>query len=327
MKVGVVLCNLGGPRNLNDVQPFLYRLFMDEEVIPIHLKGWSRKVFAYIVSHWRAKKTRKKYAQIGGNSPINQNTERQRVALQNYLNQKYSHYTFEVAIAMRFGIPNAAQAFDYLCQRSVEKIVLLPLYPHYSYTTTQSSINAFEKVCKEKNSSIPVLVVKTYHTHPQYVQAINERIDEKVRLLPHRENTVLLFSAHGIPLREIHKGDPYQKHIEESVQAIMQARNFDFPYMLSYQSRVGPMEWLKPYTKEVISQLATQKVQNIIVVPISFVSDHLETLYEIGIEYAQLAQKLGIPYFTFTTGLNDHPTFIEALSELVYEQLTSVFNF
>ncbi|MCS7077855.1 MAG: ferrochelatase [Bacteroidia bacterium] len=321
MKIGVVLCNLGGPRNLNDVQPFLYRLFMDEEVVPIQLKGWSREIFAYLVSHWRAKKTRKKYAKIGGSSPINENTEKQRTALSLYLNQNYHKYHFEVATAMRFSFPNAEQALEYLQEKEVKKIVLLPLYPHYCYSTGQSSIDTFQKVCQQRQSNIPVLIIKTYHTHPRYVQAVNQKIDEEINKLKDKKNTVLVFSAHGIPVRGVRKGDPYQKNIEESIQAIMQARNFDLPYRISYQSRVGPMEWLKPYTQEVIQELAKQKINNVIIIPISFVSDHLETLYEIGIEYAQLAQKMGIPYFTFTNGLNDSPLFIQALAELIYEVL------
>jgi len=321
MKIGIVLCNLGGPRDLKDVQPFLYRLFIDEEVIPIRLKGIWRKAFAYTISHLRAKKTRKKYALIGGKSPINENTEKQRTALQNYLSAHFSEHEFEVVTAMRFGFPNAVQAFETLQKNKVEKIILLPLYPHYSYNTTQAAIDIFERICVEKNCKVPVQKVKTYHTHPSYVQAINARIDEQLNLLQSTENTVLLFSAHGIPVREIAKGDPYQKHIEESVQAIMQARNHDFPHFLSYQSRVGPMEWLKPYTQDILQELAQKNVQNVIVIPISFVSDHLETLYEIGVEYAHLAKTLSIPHFCFTEGLNDHPLFIKALFELVLENI------
>lgn len=319
MKTGIVLCNLGGPRDLQDVQPFLYRLFTDEEIIPVRLKGIWRKVFAYTVSHLRAKKTSKKYAQIGGKSPINENTEKQRTALQQYLSRHIPEHAFMVVTAMRFGFPNALQAFETLQQFEPEKIIILPLYPHYSYNTTQAAIDIFQRICTEKGYKNPVHTIKTYHTNSLYVQAINERIDERLKQLQNTQNTVLLFSAHGIPVREIIKGDPYQKHIEESVQAIMQARNHDFSHILSYQSRVGPMEWLKPYTHEVLQELSQKKVENIIVVPVSFVSDHLETLYEIGIEYAQLAEKLNIRHFCFTEGLNDHPLFIRALATLVQE--------
>lgn len=317
MKIGVVLCNLGGPRDLQDVQPFLYRLFIDEEVIPIKLKGIARKIFAYSVSHLRARKTRKKYAKIGGKSPINENTEKQRIALEKYLSLHYSEHEFTVVTAMRFGYPNAVQAFEVLQKNLVDKIILLPLYPHYSHNTTQAAIDIFQKICIEKQYKNPVYAVQTYHTHTYYIQAVNQRIDEQINLLENTQNTVLVFSAHGIPVREILKGDPYQKHIEESVQAIMKARNHDFPHILSYQSRVGPMEWLKPYTHQVLEQLAEQNINNVILIPISFVSDHLETLYEIGVEYAQLAKKLNIPYFTFTKGLNDHPLFIRCLGELI----------
>lgn len=321
MKIGIVLCNLGGPRDLQDVQPFLYRLFNDEEVIPVRLKGIWRKVFAYTISHIRARKTRKKYAQIGGKSPINENTEKQRTALEKYLTEHIPQHSFTVVTAMRFGFPNALQAFETLQQNQPEKIIILPLYPHYSHNTTQATIDIFQRICTEKSYKNPIYTIETYHTHPLYVQAINERINEQLKLLPNTENTVLLFSAHGIPVREIAKGDPYQKHIEESVQAIMQARNYDFPHFLSYQSRVGPMEWLKPYTHEVLQKLSQNKVNNVIVIPISFVSDHLETLYEIGVEYAQLAKSLNIPHFTFTEGLNDHPLFIRALGELIQKAL------
>ncbi len=319
MKIGIVLCNLGGPKNLQDVQPFLYRLFTDEEIIPIRLKGIWRKAFAYTISHLRAKKTKKKYAQIGGKSPINENTEKQRIALQNYLSTYIPEHTFEVVTAMRFGIPNALQAFQNLQKFEPDAIVILPLYPHYSHNTTQAAIDIFQRICVQKGYKKTIHTIKTYHTHSLYIQAINERIDTELKKLQNTQNTVLLFSAHGIPVREIAKGDPYQKHIEESVQAIMQARNYDFAHILSYQSRVGPMEWLKPYTHDILHELAQQKVQNVIVIPISFVSDHLETLYEIGVEYAQLAKKLNISHFSFTEGLNDHPLFIKALATLVQE--------
>lgn len=321
MKIGIVLCNLGGPRDLKDVQPFLYRLFMDEEIIPIRLKGIFRKAFAYAISHIRAKKTRKKYACIGGKSPINENTEKQRIALQEYFTQHIPEHTFKVVTAMRFGFPNAHQAFETLQSFEPEQIIILPLYPQYSYNTTQAAIDIFQRICTEKEYKNPVYTIQTYHTHPLYVQAVNARINEQIQKLQNTENTVLLFSAHGIPIREIAKGDPYQRHIEESVQAIMQARNYDFSHVLSYQSRVGPMEWLKPYTHEVLQELSQKKVHNVIVIPISFVSDHLETLYEIGVEYAQLAQQLGIPHFSFIDGLNDHPIFIHALANLVQEIL------
>jgi ferrochelatase len=321
MKIGIVLCNLGGPRDLQDVQPFLYRLFTDEEIIPIRLKGIWRKAFAYTISYLRAKKTRKKYALIGGKSPINENTEKQRTALQKYLLTHFSEHTFEVVIAMRFGFPNAVQAFEALEKFQPEKIIILPLYPHYSYNTTQAAIDIFQRICTEKGYKNPVHTIKTYHTHPLYVQAINERINEQLKQVHNTENTILLFSAHGVPVREIAKGDPYQKHIEESVQAIMQARKHDFPHLLSYQSRVGPMEWLKPYTHEVLQELSQKKVHNVIIIPISFVSDHLETLYEIGVEYVQLAKKLNIPHVSFTEGLNDHPLFIMALASLIQETI------
>jgi len=310
-KIGVVLMNMGGPDSLEAIQPFLSNLFSDHDIIQIPKP--IQKPVAWIISRTRAKKTEEYYKIMGGKSPQKEQTEEQAKALQKELGEKY-----KVVVAMRYWHPFTEEALEKLKNENLEKIVLLPLYPQYSKTTTGSSFNEFfrqfEKFKKEgffKN--VKVEKIESYHNYPTYIKAMVENIKQN---LSDYKDYHFLFSAHSLPEKIIKEGDPYQKQIEETVELIKE----HFPeidYSLAYQSKVGPVKWLEPMTDEMIIELAKKGIKKLAVIPVAFVSEHSETLYELDIEYGKLAKEHGIEDYKRIPTLQTHPTFIEALKELV----------
>ena len=309
-KIAVVLLNLGGPDSLEAVEPFLYNLFSDKDIFKI---PFGQKFFAKIIARKRAPKVIEQYKQIGGKSPINEITEAQRSALENALREE--NRKCDVFTAMRYWHPLSEETAWKIKEGDYDKIVLLSLYPHYSAVTVGSSLNEWARKCKtEKEKQI---VIASYHDDENYHRAVNARIDEALARFEKAEDVFILFSAHGVPESLIKKGDPYQKQIIESVEMIMHARGKSNPYAISYQSKVGPVKWIEPSTENKIPELAKAGVKNLLVVPISFVSDHIETLYELKIEYGEIAKKHGIDNYEITRGLNDIPEFINALKNLL----------
>jgi len=315
-KSAVVLFNLGGPDSLESVEPFLFNLFCDPDIFNI---PFGQKLLARMISRRRAPKVRERYRRIGGSSPINAWTEKQRSMLEAAIRQKGRDVT--VHMAMRYWHPLIQKAADDLSGQDYERIVLLPLFPQYSKTTTGSAFNEWKR--RFKGDSAGLSCVSSYHDHPAYVAAVNERIDEAMGRFPEkaRGDVRILFSAHGIPERMVKKGDPYSRQIGETVQAVMTARNFSHPHHLCFQSRVGPVKWLSPSTEETIRNLGAENRKHLIVVPISFVSDHIETLYELDVEYREVAEAAGIENFVVMKGLNDSATFIGALKDIVLDAL------
>jgi protoporphyrin/coproporphyrin ferrochelatase len=347
-RVAVVLMNLGGPNNEEAVQPFLYNLFMDEDIIKIPLKGAVKRGLIGFVTKQRAKVVAKKYKEINACpngclgpkscknrqnkvvsdccSATNPRTEAQRRALEKALQQRYQgQLEINVFTAMRYWHPNTDDALDEILAGNFDELVLLPLYPHFSYSTTASGLNEWYRRLRERGleDRWKTTLVQQYPTHPKYVQAINQRIDEGLKQFPaERHHAIhILFSAHGTPVSFREAGDPYSFQIKETMEAVMEARGKDFPYWLSFQSRVGPIKWLLPNTEQFIDVLHGYGVRDVLVVPIAFVSDHIETSMEIEIEFKEVADEAGIEHFYCTQGLNDQPLFIEALSDLVDEQL------
>ncbi|MEO1416436.1 MAG: ferrochelatase [Bacteroidota bacterium] len=346
-KVGVVLMNLGGPNNEEAVQPFLYNLFMDEDIIKIPLKGAVKRGLIKFITTQRAKVVAKKYKEINACpkgcmgpascanrmnnvvsdccSATNPLTEGQRRSLQKYLDSHHSEHTqYIVLTAMRYWNPMTDVVLDELVKEEVDEVVLLPLYPQFSYSTTASSLNEWYRRVRARNleDKWKTLLVKDYHLHPKYLQAINTRIDEALEKFPEeiRDEVHLLFSAHGTPVSFREAGDPYSFQIKETMEAVMDQRGKDMPYWLSFQSRVGPIKWLEPNTEKFLEVLHGYGIQHILVIPIAFVSDHIETSMEIGIEFKEVADELGIEHFICTTGLNSIPLFIEALADLVVDK-------
>ncbi len=315
-KIAVVLFNLGGPDSLDAVEPFLFNLFCDPDIFNL---PFGQKLFAKIISSRRAPKVVGEYKLIGGKSPINEWTEKQRSMLEKNLRKDYP--SLDVHLAMRYWKPLTDETVAKVEKANYEKIILLPLYPHYSITTTGSSFNEWKRHYKSEASKL--VFINDYYADEKYVAAINQRIDETILQFPEkvRREVQIVFSAHGTPVSLVKKGDLYSNHIKETVKAVMNARKHSHEHHLCFQSKVGPMKWLEPATASMIEELALKNKKNLLVVPISFVSDHVETLYELDIEYRRVADKCGIENYIVMKGLNDSDLFIEALAEIVKQKV------
>jgi len=311
----VVLLNLGGPDSLDAVEPFLFNLFSDPDIFNLPLGFIFQKPFARLISRRRAPEAREGYAAIGGRSPILKYTEAQARALQHALADE-GEYT--IHICMRYWHPMADEVVSTLKNQGVERVILLPLYPQYSHTTTGSSFNDFQRACDRANYSPQILKINEWYQQPDYHRAIADAIRQAGNELPdsNPNNIELLFSAHGLPKKLVDKGDPYQGHIEQTYKAVSELLGWP-KHTLCYQSRVGPLEWLKPYTENVIREKAAAGCKQMLVYPIAFVSDHVETLFELGITYRDLAAQQGIPTYRVVPALNDDPALINVLAGLV----------
>src|SRR6267378_1259254 len=311
-RVGIVLFQLGGPDTLEAIEPFLYNLFCDPDIIDFPFARIGRKPLAKLISTTRARKVQHHYATIGGGSLIRRFTERQARALETELgNLGLDARCF---VAMRYWHPFTGEAIERLREAECDEVVLLPLYPQYSSTTTGSSLNEWRRLfCDD----VPVRVVDAFYRHEMYLDAVVEKIEEALTRFPSPETAEIVFSAHSVPVSVIQKGDPYQRHIEETVELLMQRGGWPYRHRLCYQSKVGASKWLQPSLHHTIRDLASEKIREVCVVPIAFVSDHVETLGEIDHEAREEAAELGIQQFEMTSGLNDSPTFVAALADLV----------
>jgi len=315
-KYAVVLFNLGGPDSLEAIKPFLFNLFSDRDIFKIPV---GQKIFAKIMSVFRAPSVKEKYKRIGGKSPINDWTRLQQSMLQQELQKLVPG--IEVYAAMRYWHPTIRDIADKVTEKAFDKVVLLPLYPHYSITTTGSSFNEWKRVYKGEAEKLTY--VYDYFDNQRYINALNERIDETILRFPEnvRDDIQLLFSAHGLPESIAKQGDPYPKQIDKTVACVMKARNFSHGYHLCFQSKVGPAKWLKPSIDEMIRGLAAKRKKQLLVIPISFVSDHIETLFELDIEYRMVADEANIENYMVMKGLNNSKTFVAALKELAVQAL------
>ena len=315
-KVAVILLNLGGPDSLEAIEPFLFNLFSDPDIFHIPI---GQKLFAKFISRKRYPKVAEQYKQIGGKSPINEWTEKQRVGLEMELRKEINN--IDVFVAMRYWKPLTEETVKKVEAGNYDKIILLPLYPHYSIATTGSSFNEWNrKYSGDKNK---LIYIEPYFKNEKYIAAINQRIDETLSKFDEkiRSEVVVLFSAHGTPVSMVKSGDPYSLQIKETVNLVMQNRKNSHKYELCFQSKVGPVKWLEPSTAQMIEQMAKEGNKHLLIVPISFVSDHIETLFELNILYRKTADKNGIENYVVTEGLNDSQLFIEALKEEVEKKL------
>ena len=319
-RVGIVLFQLGGPDSLEAVAPFLLNLFLDPDIIPLGPMGWLRGPVAKWISSRRSIPVSKKYAEIGGRSPIGTLTERQRVALVEALSP---HIDAVAVTAMRYWHPLTSEAVESLGKAGpLDEIVLLPLYPHYSFATTLSSLKEWRRVYGEPDGGPPERTIDHFYDHPLYIQALVERIGSVLRQFADGASIHLVFSAHGLPMSLVDKGDPYPRQIEGTLRAVCELgrKQYDsWPrtHLLCYQSRVGPAKWLQPALTETLEKLGQQGVKEMLVVPISFVTEHIETLHEINIEAREEAEKFGIETFRMMPAVGDSPLFIAALKDLV----------
>jgi len=310
-KIAVVMFQLGGPDSQAAVEPFLYNLFCDPDIINFPGAFLARKLIAKLISTTRSKVVGQHYMEIGGASPIRRLTEQQASALEAALKP---HIAARTLVAMRYWHPNTAEAIAALDSQPYDELVLLPLYPHYSFATTRSSLNEWNRQYKP---TTPAKIIDHFYDHPDYIAAIVERINSVLADIKHPDDIHLVFSAHGLPLALVEKGDPYPKQIEETVQMVRELGAWPNPHALCYQSRVGPQKWLQPSLTTTIEQMVHNGIKRMLVIPISFLTEHIETLHEINVEAREEAESLGVTEFRMMPALNDSPLLIRALADLV----------
>ncbi|KAL4335144.1 hypothetical protein GQ457_07G045010 [Hibiscus cannabinus] len=325
-KLGVLLLNTGGPETLNDVQPFLYNLFSDPDVIRLpRLFQFLQRPLAKLVSVFLAPRTKERYAAIGGGSPLRRLTDEQADALRMALEGK--NLQADVYVGMRYWYPFLEEAIEQIKRDGTTKLVVLPLFPQFSISTTGSSIRVFRQIFEGDAylSRLPVSVILSWYQRQGYIRSMADLIEIELAKFAKPEEVMIFFSAHGVPISYVEDaGDPYKDQMEECVYLIMQelkARGNGNDHTLAYQSRVGPLQWLKPYTAEVLVELGRNGVKSLLAVPISFVSEHIETLEEIDMGYKDLALGSGIENWRRVPALGCTPSFIGDLADAVVEAL------
>ncbi len=312
MKLGVILFQLGGPDSLDAIEPFLYNLFCDPDIIDFPFARIARQPLAKLISTTRAKHVAHHYAEIGGKSPILEFTLRQAVALEAELRRDTDA---RVTVAMRYWKPFTSEAIRVMEQFGPDEIVLLPLYPQYSKTTTGSSLNEWKRHWKRTEPRVSA--IEEFYEDEAYLDSVVEMVNRKLAEFDDPADVDMIFSAHSVPVAIVQKGDPYQRQIERTVDLVWQRGGWPGRRHVCYQSKVGASKWLTPSMHETVKRMAAEGRKHLLVVPISFVSDHVETLHEIDIEHREQARGLGITDYRMTAGLNDSPAFIQALSALV----------
>jgi ferrochelatase len=320
MRRAILFLNLGGPETLDDVKPFLYRLFVDPEIIRVRFSP-ARKFIAWMISTLREKKSRELYAGIGGGSPIHRLTDEQSSSVEKLLRSQGKDVV--VRTAFTCSSPLVEDVVRELSKAGVERFLALPLYPQYSFTTTKGSLDRARDAVKALAPGARLHEVVSWPDQPDFVAAHADLIRREAAQLPGvpEENIRILFSAHSIPENLVTDlGDPYQKEMEKSVKAVIEALHWKGSWELAWQSRLGPVKWLAPSTAQRIEELGKAGQKYLIVVPIAFVTDHIETLSEIDIEFREIAEHAGITHFRRTPGLNAHPSFIKALASVALEQ-------
>lgn len=313
MRIGIVLFNLGGPDSLDAVEPFLRNLFSDPAIIT--LPAILRKPLAWLIARRRTPLARDIYAKIGGRSPIVKETEAQARALEAAL-AKQGHEA-KAVIAMRAWKPFAPQAAAELQEWKSDRIVLLPLYPQFSTTTTASSLDDWARVARARELAAPQSRVCCYPWDDGFIAAEVDLVGQAWARRKPGVDYRLLLSAHGLPKRMISRGDPYQWQVEKSAEAIVEKLGIDgLDWSLCYQSRVGPLEWIGPATDAEVRRAGCGG-KGVVIAPIAFVSEHSETLVELDIEYAKLARDAGVPDYIRVPAVGTHPSFIDGLARLV----------
>lgn len=312
-KIAIVLFNLGGPDTPQAVEPFLFNLFNDPAIIRVPQP--FRWLLAKLVSKRRAPVAQAIYAELGGGSPLLPLTEAQGRALEAAFAGGES--VGRCFVAMRYWRPFADEAAAAVKAWGADEIVLLPLYPQYSSTTTASSLKDWDRAARAAGLAAPAKAVCCYPVEDGFIAAHAALLGEALGKAGTRDNLRVLFSAHGLPKKIVDGGDPYQAQVEQTCAAIVSRLNVpDLDWVTCYQSRVGPLEWIGPSTETEIKRAGAEG-RRLIVVPVAFVSEHSETLVELDIEYAKLARESGVPAYVRVPALGVHPDFIAALARLV----------
>ncbi len=321
MKKAIILFNLGGPDKIENVEPFLFNLFNDPAIL--NLPTFLRYPLAKLISNRRAPVAKKIYEELGGASPILKLTKEQSDALEKKINQDQEIDEYKCFIVMRCWHPRAEQVIKEVQFFNPEEVILMPLYPQYSAATSGSSIKEWKDVCKKNQYKVKTSTICCYPTDQNFVKAHTKEILKKIKDL---KNFKLIFSAHGLPEKNIKKGDPYQWQVEQSVKKIVEELNIEnLDWILSYQSRVGPLKWIGPSTEDII--IENSKIgKHIVLVPIAFVSEHSETLVELDIEYKELADANGCKNYTRVPALGTNEDFIKTMSDLIIKKNEYEFN-
>jgi len=319
MKRAILFLNLGGPENQEGVKPFLYRLFVDPEIIRIPFTP-LRKLVAWLIATSRLGKSKRLYADIGGGSPIRRLTDQQSAGVEALLAKSKRGVTVHTAFTC--SPPLVEDVLNSLSLKGVERVLAMPLYPQYSLTTTKGALDR-TRAAVGRHKKMQGFEVGSWPDHPLFAKAHADLIRAEAALFqdPHDARIHLLFSAHSIPEKLVTElGDPYKKEVEASVAAIVKAAEWKGGFSLAWQSKLGPVKWLSPSTKDALNELGAKKVPQVLVVPVAFVTDHIETLHEIDIEFRQDAARAGIREFRRIRGLNDHPVFLEGLAQIALSQ-------
>lgn len=324
-KTGILMLNMGGPEKLEDVHDFLLRLFMDTDLMKLPVQN---KLGPFIAKR-RTPKIQEQYSKIGGGSPIKHWTSMQgegMVKLLDDMSPETAPHKFY--IGFRYVQPLTEDAIKEMEKDGVERAVAFTQYPQYSCSTTGSSLNAIYRYYsnRDERPKMSWSVIDRWPTHPLLVECFAEHIQNELLKFPEdkRDDVVILFSAHSLPMAVVNRGDPYPQEVGATVQRVMERLGHCNPYRLVWQSRVGPMAWLGPQTDEVIKGLCERGKKNILLVPIAFTSDHIETLHELDIEYGQvLGEECGVENIRRAESLNGNPLFMKALADLVHSHLQS----
>jgi len=315
-KIAVVMYNLGGPDSLNSVHPFLKNLFSDPQIL--RMPAMLRWVLARLIAWRRSPVARAIYAEIGGRSPILSETQKQAAALEEVLGENY-----KVFVSMRYWHPLADAVARDVSDWKPDRVILLPLYPQFSSTTTGSFLRIWQKSARNAALNVPTTQICCWPEAAGFIDAVCRTINASIAELPKNIPYRILFSAHGLPKKIVDSGDPYRLQVERTVSAVLgKLIKPEVDYTVCYQSRVGPMKWLQPYTVDEIKHAGAER-KAVIIVPIAFVSEHSETLVELDIEYAKLAKDVGVPEYVRTATVGSDPSFIGSLADIVRSGLES----
>ncbi|ORX86397.1 mitochondrial ferrochelatase [Basidiobolus meristosporus CBS 931.73] len=314
--------NMGGPSKLTEVEDFLTRLFSDSDIIPLPFQS----VLAPLIAKRRTPKIVDQYDAIGGGSPIRSWTQKQGRLMEQLLD-KISPNTapHKSYIGFRYAAPLTENALEEIKKDGVRRVVAFTQYPQYSCTTTGSNLNELYRKLQtlDRDGTIKWSLIDRWSTHPKLIEAFTDRVQASLKEYSEEERSkvVILFSAHSLPMATVNRGDPYPAEVAATVDRVMASLGYSNPYRLVWQSQVGPSAWLGPQTNDALKGLAKQGQKNVLLVPIAFTSDHIETLYELDHEYCEEAKKLGITGIKRAESLNDSPLFVEAMAEVVKENL------
>ncbi|MFQ5575298.1 MAG: ferrochelatase [Terriglobia bacterium] len=310
--IAVLLLNLGGPDSLGSIRPFLFNLFSDRDIIRLP----AQPLLARLIARSRAKKVRHRYEAIGGASPLLSLTNDQAKALETYLNETQNKELFKVYVGMRYWHPFIGDTVDEIIRNGHRRMIVLTLFPHYSRATTGS---CFKETARSVPTGSPLSIayIDSWPDHPLYIEALADSLRSALAEFDEPKNEIdLLFTAHSLPKEFVEGGDPYVDHIHKTIEALLPGLG-KIKWQLGFQSRSGPVEWLEPSTEQVLDSLAEAGAKAVLMCPISFISDHIETLYEIDIMYRERAEAQGIRTFKRCSSLNSAHKFIEGLSQIV----------